>query len=159
MITTVVTVFIQVAVMATTLVGKRPIKLNVILFAVSTFLIVRMAKASGNVLMPMIIYLIFIGGILMAFMIISAITPSAKIRKMRLRKTLALILVSILIWRAGKKIERSTRSVDEIFRYKTTIIYLPMIGVMMATLIIYFFSIISIVARERRNLRTFRWCR
>ena len=158
MITRSIIVLIQALISVICFLNKRAIKLRVALFLLSTFLFYELSHTTRGVLIPIILYLMFMGGILITFMIISAITPSAKISKTKKTAGLRLSVIAAVALLIERPPLFNYKISQEFFLYKTILVQLPLMLLIVLVLLVYFFSIISIISRRNRNLRTLIWC-
>lgn len=127
---------------------KNPVKLRIILICLSITLFFMMSLKTGQVWFPTLIFLIFIGGILMIFMILSSVLPNEKPGKTKIKVIIRLILVLWMI--------RNSRTliVSETHEGVKGILRLSLMLVVIFTLIsIYFLTVIMIAKRTESPLR------
>lgn len=128
---------------------KNPVKIRTILVGLRIILFTIMTIYSGNTWFPLIFHLLFSGGILMIFIILSSIIPNEKTKKIKIK----LLTTIILIIRYFNLRKRNIK----ISRFQEIKIFLNNrinINFIITLIIIYFITFLFILRKENLPIRT-----
>lgn len=132
---------------------SNPVKIRILLLAVSIILFTLIFLIRGRTWFPTLFALLFMGGILIIFIILSSILPNEKRTKIK-------ILYRIIILRAGvaffvqkfRELNNSFRNTKRFLSSRFAFYFIILI------LILYFFSVISILSKEEIPMRIVLCC-
>lgn len=126
----------------------NPVKICmlIIILSISTFYMI--FNMRGRAWFPMILLIIFVGGIIMMFIILSSTIPNINIKKGRLTLTILTIFFFI-------QISTTKRGATEVLnRSKWVFQSNHNISFMVLLILIFFFSFITIISKEKFPLRS-----
>lgn len=132
--------------------AKNPVKIGFILICTRTLLLYWMAIERGGTWFPLIIYLLFIGGILIIFLILSSLLPNEKSQKNKISLWITLVLILLGFYFAPmlghpKRIQDSALGIKRAITSRLNIITIGMI------ILLYFLIFVSIISRNKSPLR------
>lgn len=128
---------------------KNPVKLRFILVLLRAMVFLIMNLGTGTRWFPIIFILLFTGGILIIFMILSSILPNEKPGKIW-KPTRIIFTVTILICFLGKTSQENLiHNSVKAFISRGSVYW-----ILISLLLLYFFSVILIVKRKKLPMRT-----
>lgn len=130
--------------------SNNPIKTRFIILSSSALIFLLVKTKTGQTWIPLIFFILFIGGILIVFIILSSILPNEKSIKIKIPKTFFLILITSIILEPIIITEKTNLS-PEIKRFISTGYTLALI---IRVILIYFFGSISINKNEDQSIRS-----
>lgn len=131
--------------------SKNPIKIRLLILLSVSIIFSVLRTNTGNVWFPLLFFVLFTGGILIIFIILSSILPNEKALKRKMPK---ILIIWIIVW---SLIERKKeiffpRDHNIIKGTLTSGIIFPFITL---TILIYFFRSIRFNNREEYSIRSF----
>lgn len=130
--------------------STNPVKtsITILISAIIRFLLIFLTRRKRWY--PIIYFLIFIGGILVLFIILSSILPNEPIKNNKLKFMAILRILSIIIG-----INIKTENINSRIQIKATLISRSRIYLLVGIILIYFFTFILILSKEKEVLRSF----
>lgn len=129
----------------------NPVKLTIILMIYSSIITLRLWHMTAATWFPLIFYILFIGGILIMFIILSSGIPNEKAMKLKIELLLVTAIATIRTF-----FPRST-TVD-IATAKRELMTQHSFTLLAAILVLYFFFFLKIVSRKKYPARNFFSC-
>lgn len=128
---------------------KNPIKIRIFLTLIRIALFSFLSLNKGSCWISIIFYILFIGGILVIFIILSSLSPNESSLKIKTSRTILIIL-------ALMKIQAIKMQPIEIIQalIKNSLRNWPIIIIVRSLIIIFFFSFLMILSREKTSIRS-----
>lgn len=126
----------------------NPMKARVTILFMRTLIFSLIFATKGSCWVPIIFYLLFMGGILMMFMILSSLAPNEQSKKMKV-SLLRLALIFTIISIEQEMTRESTQLI-----IKQRVIRAPVIILRTFIIIIYFFSFLAILSEQKICMRS-----
>lgn len=133
---------------------KNPVKIRIILIILRLTIFFLIYLRSGIVWFPILFSLLFIGGILIIFIILSSILPNEKRTKIHIMRTI--ILSNLILFTQHSKIEESLITGKFIKRFLSRN---NSFNLLILILILYFFSTITILCKVELPIRSVTCCK
>lgn len=129
--------------------SNNPIKARFFILTAAGAILFITRSNTGIVWIPLIFFILFTGGILIIFIILSSVLPNEKTIKIKYSKVFTAITI-ILIWPLRKNLETNliSRRVKRFISSGINLIFI------MRVIIIYFFISININSIERTSIRS-----
>lgn len=131
--------------------SKNPIKTRFLILGIRFLIFVSLKLQKGEVWFPLIFFLLFTGGILIMFMILSSISPNEKSYKMKISKFAIIVIILVSVIPRMKEFPRRT-NIPQTKRILTSGVFYQIITIV---ILLYFFSSININKREGYSIRSF----
>nr|YP_009351816.1 NADH dehydrogenase subunit 6 [Rhinotergum shaoguanense]AQQ72855.1 NADH dehydrogenase subunit 6 [Rhinotergum shaoguanense] len=131
--------------------SNNPVKAMMSLLMLSSITAIMMFNFSSMAWFPSIFYLLFMGGILMVFMIMSSIMPNEKMSKIK-----NIFLVTAVIMLITLNMAENAKIEELMFNSQLKWFMMCNQNILMATILImvYFFMFIKQVSKEKSSLRS-----
>lgn len=127
--------------------NTRPLKLRIVLVGIRGLIFLYLQENVGSTWFSLIFFLIFIGGIIVVFIILSAITPNQKYLKINSKIVFVIIMLRLPTAFLLPSDESLTIRMKWFISRNTNIL----IGI--AIMLLYFFSFIYITTKEKYPIR------
>lgn len=131
--------------------SKNPIKTRFLILRIRFLMFISLKLQKGEVWFPLIFFLLFTGGILIIFMILSSISPNEKSYKMKIPKIAIIVIILLSTIPRVKEFPRRT-NISQTKRILTSGIFYQIITIV---ILLYFFRSININKREGYSIRSF----
>lgn len=129
---------------------KNPVKMSITVLASGSAILLLSCSITGIIWINLILFLLFIGGILVVFIIISSVTPNERGGKVKRLLFLPYFMIGLCftpyLWTEGAQTSTHIKSV---------LIETRFLMMMVIVISLYFFIFIKILARREIRLRTF----
>lgn len=135
--------------------SPHPVKIRIRLVILRLVIFIFIYSKTSRSWYPILFFLIFIGGILMIFIILSSVLPNEKTKKRKLGITPIILIFMIRLELASKDFVRENIANAA----KITLDSSNSIAFLIAAIIFYFFSTLKIVCKEERPLRSHFCCK
>lgn len=130
--------------------NKRPLKLRFIILLLTNIIFIKLTFNSGRSWIPLLFIILFTGGILLIFIILSSIIPNQKSKKFKPKiKIIIFIIINIAL--REKLIRKETEILNQIKSFLTSGINIIWIT---TVILIYFLRSIIYINTEETPLRT-----
>lgn len=142
-------ILILIIILSFTYLNKRPIKLLTILIFLRIILFLNIYSKSGQAWLPIVIFIIFSGGIIIIFIIVSSFLPNKN--KGIIKKFLWLIIVLTLFFCINKEYTKEcshTLTIEFLRCYRNILILIFLIRV-------FFLGSILIISKSKTPIRSF----
>lgn len=130
---------------------KNPIKTRFFILTLSSISFLLIKLETRNTWFPLLFFLLFNGGILLIFIILSSIIPNEKSIKIKTLKLLTLISITIILYTISIKIQTQKSNFNQIKRFLTSTIRISLIIVL---ILLYFFNTARIIKIEESPIRS-----
>lgn len=128
----------------------NPIKIGMVILIAGAIILILVASDTGNVWTSSIIFLLYLGGILVVFIVISSVAPNEKPKKVKRLLVITFLLASIFLRISNKETLESLVSQSKA-RVSSGALILAIILLMSS----YFFIFLSVVREGKTSIRTF----
>lgn len=129
---------------------SNPVKMRVVALFLGRIILLMATKITGLIWINLVLFLLFMGGILVVFIIISSVAPNEAPIKIK-KFTLAPILLTT-IYLVGRISLEQTGRVDQV---KSILVERKFLTGIILIISIYFFLFINILSRKEISMRTF----
>ena len=131
--------------------SNNPIKSRFLILLATSLIFLTIKLRISDTWYPIIFFLLFTGGILIIFIILSSVLPNEKTKKIKIRKLFIITIIIVVILNYRKKINIA-RNLKEIKRFLNSRINFIFI---LALILIYFFYSINLNTTEEYSIRSF----
>lgn len=125
----------------------NPVKISFALFLIRTLFLTRASLTTGHTWAPLIFYMLFTGGILVIFIILSSNMPNEKVMKVKVYPLAVIVIISAPIAIITERI--STPILIKLMPQNARTI--PILSIIV---LIYFFSFIKFLKEFKSPIRT-----
>lgn len=130
---------------------RNPVKIGMMVITLRALILRSTVKITGEVWIGVVIFLLFMGGILVVFIVVSALAPNENPKKIKkINLLIALIVSSLLSFSGVGTVVKTGREV-----IKTSVVsrwFLRMVLILMS---LYFFIFLIVINKDRMSLRRF----
>lgn len=130
---------------------RNPVKIGMMVITLRALILRSTVKITGEVWIRVVIFLLFMGGILVVFIVVSALAPNENPKKIKkINLLIALIVSSLLSFSGVGTVVKTRREV-----IKTSVVsrwFLRMVLILMS---LYFFIFLIVINKDRMSLRRF----
>lgn len=130
--------------------SNNPMKIRFSILLGSSIIFLLIKIKTGSVWIPLIFFILFTGGILMAFIILASILPNEKIMKLKTSKIFFLILImtTLITYTKMLGVENIAPQIKSFISTSLTLFLIVSI------ILIYFFGSVNLNARREYSIRS-----
>lgn len=130
--------------------GASPVKVSVIILFYASVLFYYIREIHSSSWLAVIFYLLFIGGILIIFMILSSISPNEKTKRGKSKKVAFAFIMALtpIISLYNINLMELSQKIKYFINANRTVFF------SISLIVVYFFFFISMIEREKSPIRT-----